>query len=146
MLRLLMGLVGVELRHTVRRASTTALLFFLAALLLGAAIIAFLVAGYILLAERYDPVMAAFIIAGLCLIGSLIFFLIAYMRTRRRAPAPVYGGLSGLMGGAPVATPVASVPPPGVVGSPPPPPMQASTVVAVAAGAALLGLILGRRI
>lgn len=142
MLRLLMGLVGVELRHTVRRASTTALLFFLAALLLGAAIIAFLVAGYILLAERYDPVMAAFIIAGLCLIGSLIFFLIAYMRTRRRAPAPVYGGLSGLMGGAPVA----SVPPPSVVGSPPPPPMQASTVVAVAAGAALLGLILGRRI
>lgn len=145
MLRLLMGLVGVELRHTVRRASTTALLFFLAALLLGAAIIAFLVAGYILLAERYDPIMAAFIIAGLCLIGSLIFFLIAYVRTRRRAP-PTYGGFSGLMGRAPVVPPVAGVPPSGVVGGVAPPPMQASTVVAVAAGAALLGLILGRRI
>lgn len=138
MLRFLLGIVGVELRYTARRAAVTGLLFALGALMLSGAVVAFLVGCYILLAVRYDPIMAAFIICGVCLIFALGFFIVAYVRTR----TPRRPGYRA------AATFAASPPPQAVVPGrePASPLVSSSTIVAVAAGAALLGLILGRRI
>lgn len=137
MLRFLLGMVGVELRYTARRAAVTGLLFALGALMLSGAVIAFLVGCYILLAVRYDPIVAAFIICGFCLILALVFFIIAYVRTRtpRR---PAYRPIATF----PASPPPAVAPGDGTTGGP----LGSSTIIAVAAGAALLGLILGRRI
>ncbi|ADH91222.1 conserved hypothetical protein [Ancylobacter novellus DSM 506] len=135
MLRLLLGLVGAELRFAVRRATTTAILLAIGVLLISVSLFALLVAVFILLAERYDPATSALIIFGFTLVVGLIFLVVALMRTRRR-PAPLgYGAYPGL-GAVPPVTP-----PPG-----PAPPPKASTVLTIAAGAALIGLILGRRV
>ncbi len=142
MLRFLLGMVGVELRHTARRAAITGLLFALGALMLGGAAIAFLTAFYILLAVRYDPIVAGFIIGGICLILALIFFFIAYVRLRSPRRTASYGRVAGFAARAPAPPPIGAVDPAAV----PPRPVGSTTVIAVAAGAALLGLILGRRI
>lgn len=135
MLRLLLGLAGAELRHVVRRTTTTVILFAVGGALIAISLLAFLVAVFILLAERYDPVTAALVIAGFTLVIGLIFLIIALMRTRRRRPALGYGAFTGLGAVPPVTPPPAPAPPP-----------KASTVLTIAAGAALIGLILGRRI
>lgn len=142
MLRFLLGMVGVELRHTARRAAITGLLFALGGLMLGGAAIAFLIACYIMLAVRYDPIVAGFIIGGICLILALIFFFIAYVRLRSPRRTVSYGNVAGLAARAPLSRPIAVVDPAAV----PTRPFGSTTVIAVAAGAALLGLILGRRI
>ncbi|QFR34065.1 phage holin family protein [Ancylobacter sp. TS-1] len=147
MFRLLLALVGAELRHTARRAATTALLFAIGLLLVGVSLLASLVGIYLLLAERYDPVTAALVIAAFTLLIGLIFLLAALLRTRRR-PARGYGafGAFGAMppGAPPAAGNPAAVPPGAAPGAAPAP--SASSVIAIAAGAALLGLILGRRV
>ncbi|MBS9477329.1 phage holin family protein [Ancylobacter radicis] len=140
MFRFLLGMVGVELRYTARRAAVTGLLVALGALMLSGAAIAFLTACYILLAVRYDPIVAGFIISGICLILALVFFIIAYVRLRSPRRAAGLGNVAAY-----AARP--ATPPPGTSADPAArPPASTSTVIAVAAGAALLGLILGRRI
>ena len=109
--------------------------------MLGGAAVAFLIACYILLAVRYDPIVAGFIIGGICLILALLFFFIAYVRLRTPRRTTSYGHVAGFAARAPVSRPVAVVDP--VAG--PVRPVRSTTVIAVAAGAALLGLILGRR-
>ncbi|QIB33874.1 phage holin family protein [Ancylobacter pratisalsi] len=147
MFRFLMGIAGIELRHVAQRAAMTAFLLIFAGLFLAGAVLALLVAGFVVLAEIYGPAGAALIIAGICLFLALIFLLIVYVRTRRRSRPVGYGALGSL----------APPPPPpnvfgqGAAGQAPQTPAapaspSSSTVLAVAAGAALLGLILGRRL
>lgn len=158
MFRFLLGLAGSEVRLAARRAATTAILFAISGLLLAVSLLAFLVAGFIFLSERYDPLTAALIVAGFTLVSGLIFLLVAQSYRRRRQPPPGYGALAALAGGlsggsansgangmgaaSPSGFTAASPTPPPA----PSPPFQASTVVAIAAGAALVGLILGRRV
>lgn len=144
MLRFLLGLAGIELNYLARRAATTALLLALGGLLLGVALVALLVAIFIALANAYDPVVAALLVAAICFIGAIILLVVGYVRMRRRSRSPAYGI-------SPFAGLRAPMPPPATpfVGEPPPPvgpPLKSSTVIGIAAGAALLGLILGRRI
>jgi hypothetical protein len=135
MLRLLLGLVGAELRFAVRRATTTAILLAIGVLLVTVSLFALLVAVFILLAERYDPATSALIIFGFNLVVGLIFVLVALLRTRRRRAPLGYGAYPGLGAVPPVTPPPSPAPPP-----------KASTVLTIAAGAALIGLILGRRV
>lgn len=144
MLRFLLGLVGVELHSMARRAATTAILLILGSLLLGLALVAILAAAFFALSIAYDPVVAALLIAAICFVGATAFLIAAYTRLRRPARSEAYGfsPLTGLR--SPVPPPVAPL-----TGEPPPPAgplMNSSTVMGIAAGAALLGLILGRRI
>ncbi|MCK0206945.1 hypothetical protein MWN33_02740 [Starkeya koreensis] len=151
MFRLLLALFGAELRHVVRhaarRAAVTALLFGIGAILVGVSLLAFLVGAFLMLAARYDPVTAALVIAAFTLLIGLIFLLCALLRARRR-PARSFGAYAAAA--APVAPPAVTpaaglgVPPGSVPGAAPP--ASASSVIAIAAGAALVGLILGRRI
>lgn len=142
MFHFLLGLAGVELRDTARRAAVTAVLFVLGALLLMVAAIGLLVALFFALAERYDPVVAALLVAALAFVVAAIFLLVAYMRLKSRAR---HRSLS-LAGLVPPTAPMAAMAPGAV------PPAGGRSVVSgkilvgVAAGAALLGLILGRRI
>ncbi|MDF2617860.1 MAG: hypothetical protein K0S00_519 [Xanthobacteraceae bacterium] len=135
MLRLLLGLVGAELRFAVRRATTTAILLAIGVLLVTVSLFALLVAVFILLAERYDPATSALIIFGFNLVVGLIFVLVALLRTRRRRAPLGYSAYPGLGAVPPVTPPPSPAPPP-----------KASTVLTIAAGAALIGLILGRRV
>lgn len=146
MLRFLMGVARIEVRNAVQRAATTAVLLIFAGLFLAGTILALLVAAFILLAERYDPAGAALIIAGVCLFFTLALLLIAYVRTRRRRRPLGYGALGSLVPPQPPAGAFAAppTPPPGTPVAPAGP--SGSTVLAAAAGAALLGLILGRRL
>lgn len=138
MLRLLLGLVGVELGVMARRAATTALLFVIGGVLLAGAIVALLLAIFVALAEHYDAITAALVLAGICLIGAVIFLLIAYLRTKSRRRA----GYSAFpVTRAPLMPPTAADPT-----VPPAPLASSTTIIGVAVGAALLGLILGRRI
>lgn len=144
MFRLLLALVGAEVRHTVRRAATTALLFAIGLLLVGVSLLAALVGIYLLLAERYDPVTAALVIAAFNLLIGLIFLLSALLRTRRR-PSRGRAALGAFTAVPPAVVAPAAPPPAGAApGSPASP--DASSVIAIALGAALLGLILGRRV
>ncbi|TSJ64333.1 phage holin family protein [Starkeya sp. 3C] len=151
MLRLLLAIAGAEVRQAarvaVRRTAITAALFVIGGVLLVAAFFAFLVAGFVLLAERYDPATAALIVAGFMLIVGLIFVLVALLRTRRPPARPSYGAGLGLSAAPPPASPAAA---PGAAAPGPAPSGKAepdvSTVLAIAAGAALVGLILGRRV
>ncbi|WP_029351465.1 phage holin family protein [Bosea sp. 117] len=138
MLHFLLGLAGVELRLTARRAATTTLLFALGGTMLVFAIIGLLAAIFIALSLAYDPIVAALLVAaGAFLIGTILL-VVAYARLRAPARRPGAMGLplAGL-----------TVPPPGpAAAGPPQPPLKASTVLGIAAGAALIGLILGRRL
>lgn len=145
MFHFLLGLAGVELRDTARRAATTTLLFALGGLMLMFASIGVLAAIFFALAARYDPVVAALLVAAGTFVAAAVFLLIAYARLKRPARRP--GALAAFA--RPPAPPI--VPPaPGVApGMPPPdrPPLVGGkTLLGVAAGAALIGLILGRRI
>lgn len=135
MLRLLLGLIGAEIRLVVRRTTTTLILLAIGVLLVTISLFALLVAVFILLAERYDPATSALIIFGFNLVVGLIFILVALLRTRRRPAPPGYGAYSSLGAVPPVTPPPSPAPPP-----------KASTVLTIAAGAALIGLILGRRV
>ncbi|MCS0502372.1 phage holin family protein [Ancylobacter mangrovi] len=157
MLRFLLSLARIEIRRTAQRAATTAFLMLFAALFLAGAILAFLIAAFVLLADRFGPAGAALILAGICLFLALVLLLVVYIRTRRRArPAghALHGALGGAIGGmmppqaAPGVAPTGLGPPPPGQAVPPVAPANpsSSTVIAIAAGAALLGLILGRRI
>lgn len=144
MFRFLLGLVGVEINHMARRAATTALLLALGGLLLGMALVAILVATFFALSIAYDPVVAALLISAICFVGATILLIVGYMRMRRPTRGGSYGAspLAGLrMPAPPTVAPLTGGPPP-----PARPLMNSSTVLGVAAGAALLGLILGRRI
>jgi hypothetical protein len=144
MLRFLLGLAGVELNYLARRAATTAILLILGSLLLGLALVAILVALFFALSIAYDPVVAALLIAAFCFVGATILLVVGYMRMRRPSRASSYGAFPSAGFRAPAPPPAA---PP--TGEPPPPAgplMSSSTVLGIAAGAALLGLILGRRI
>ncbi|MFT0859644.1 phage holin family protein [Ancylobacter sp. G4_0304] len=143
MLRFILSLAGVELDRALRRAAGTALLFATGALLLGGALVALLVALFIALADAYDPVVAALLIAAIAFVGATILLILAYARLRRPAPRAGYGinplaGLGAAM--PPPAAPLSGAVPPSI------PPASSGTILGIAAGAALLGLILGRRI
>ncbi|QJP15397.1 phage holin family protein [Starkeya sp. ORNL1] len=142
MFHFLLGLAGVELRDTARRAATTAILFALGALLLMIAVVGVLAAIFFALAERYDPIIAALLVAAMAFVVATLFLIVGYLRLKRptRRRALPLGGL------VPPAAPLAAMAP----GAVPPPrpraPVSGKILVGVAAGAALLGLILGRRI
>lgn len=141
MLRLLLGLVGVELGVMARRAATTALLFVIGGVLLAGTVVALLLATFIALAEHYDAITAALVLAAICFIGAAIFLLIAYLRTQRRRRSG-YGAFPAIRTPVVPPSPLAGVDP-----TLPPAPLASSTmVIGIAVGAALLGLILGRRI
>lgn len=142
MLRLLLGLVGVELGVAVRRAATTALLFVIGGVMLAGTVFALLFAAFIALADRYDALTAALVLAGVSFAGSAIILLIAYLRTRRRRTRG-YSAMPVIR--APVAlrsSPLEAVDP----ARPRAPLASSTTVIGIAVGAAILGLILGRRI
>lgn len=144
MLRLLLAIFGAELRLTLRRAARTALLCAIGGLLVAMSAVFFLIASFIALADRYDALTAALIIGGGLLALGVIFLLVALMRRQRR---PVGFGGYGAYGGyaAPPAAPI--VPPAApLAGGPAVPPAGVKTVLGIAAGAALIGLILGRRV
>ena len=141
MLRLLLAIFGAEIRSAVRRAARTALLCAIGGLLVAMSAVFFLIASFIALADRYDALTAALIIGGGLLVLGLIFLLVALMRRQRR---PVgFGGY-----GAYAAPPPAPAVPPAapLAGGPAVPPAGVKTVLGIAAGAALIGLILGRRV
>lgn len=144
MLRLLLAIFGAEIRLTLRRAARTALLCAIGGLLVAMSAVFFLIASFIALADRYDALTAALIIGGGLLALGVIFLLVALMRRQRR---PVGFGGYGAYGGyaAPPAAPI--VPPAApLAGGPAVPPAGVKTVLGIAAGAALIGLILGRRV
>ncbi|GLK83348.1 phage holin family protein [Ancylobacter defluvii] len=137
MLKLLAGFVGAEVNLALRRAATTVLLLLLGALLFGGALVALMVALFIALAEAYDPVVAALLIAALSFVVGIFLLIAAYARLKspsRRAASP-FAGLRA-----------APIRPPEGPAVPPAPPLAAQTVVGIAAIAAITGLILGRRI
>ncbi|GLK71926.1 hypothetical protein KHC23_02680 [Ancylobacter dichloromethanicus] len=139
MLRLLLSIFGAELRLTVRRAANTALLLAIGGLLVALSVLFFIAATFIVLAERYDALTAALVLGGGTLVVGLIFFLVALLRNRRRPGA--FGGYGGY-GAFGAAPPVAGVPP----AAPPTPSPGLNTTLGIAAGAAIIGLILGRRV
>ncbi|HSI41579.1 MAG TPA: phage holin family protein [Xanthobacteraceae bacterium] len=139
MLQFVLGLAGVEMRLVARRLAGTALLFALAGTLMAVAAVAVLVAVFIALAERYDPLVAALLVAALAFVCGAVLLLVAYARLK----APRRAGLSPLAGLVPPA-PAATVRP--INGGVRPPPMSARTVIGVAIGAAVLGVVLGRRL
>lgn len=144
MLHFLLGLAGVELRDTARRAATGAIFLALGGLLLMMTAVGLLVALFLALAERNDPVVAALLTAAAAFVAAVIFLILAYVgMKRRRRPMVLPFGRSGL---APPTAPLSAmapgaVPPPG-----PKPVLSGKVVLGVAAGAALIGLVLGRRI
>ncbi|MDF2994850.1 MAG: hypothetical protein K0R27_487 [Xanthobacteraceae bacterium] len=141
MFNFLLGLAGVELRDTARRAATTVILLAIGAVLLGVAVIGVMAAIFFALAERYDPVVAALLLAALAFVAALLLLVVAYVRLKHRprrafpfaAARPAAASLAAMAPGA--------VPPPGGK-----PPVSGKILLGVAAGAAVLGLILGRRI
>lgn len=141
MFHFLLGLAGIELRDTARRAATTAVMFALGALLLMVAAVSVLVAIFFALAERYDPIIAALLVAALSFVVAAVLLLVAYVRLkhRPRRHLPFAAGRS------PVA-PMAAMAPGAVPPSGTRAPVSGKILLGVAAGAALLGLILGRRI
>ncbi|WP_421698865.1 phage holin family protein [Ancylobacter sp.] len=144
MLRLLLAIFGAEIRLTMRRAVRTALLCAIGGLLVAMSAVFFLIASFIALADRYDALTAALIIGGGLLALGVIFLLVALMRRQRR---PVgFGGYGAY--GAYAAPPAAPIVPPAapLAGGPAVPPAGVKTVLGIAAGAALIGLILGRRV
>ena len=140
MLRLLLGLVGVELGVMARRAATTALLFVIGGVLLAGTVLALLFAAFIALADRYDALTASLVLAGVSFVGAAIFLLIAYLRTRRRRSTGY--GMPVIRSPVVRPSPLASIDPT----LPPAPLASSTTVIGIAVGAALVGLILGRRI
>lgn len=144
MLRLLLAIFGAEIRSAVRRAARTALLCAIGGLLVAMSAVFFLIASFIALADRYDALTAALIIGGGLLILGLIFLLVALMRRQRR---PVGFGGYGAYGAYAAPPPAPAVPPAApLAGGPAVPPAGVKTVLGIAAGAALIGLILGRRV
>ncbi|TCK30041.1 putative superfamily III holin-X [Ancylobacter aquaticus] len=144
MLRLLLSIFGSEIRLTARRAGITALLFAIGGLLIGLAALFSMVASFIVLAHRYDALTASLVLAGFTLVVGLIFLIAALLRTRRRRRPAFYGGYGaygvppvapGLVPGAVAGAASGALMPGGV-----------KTVLAIAAGAAVVGLILGRRV
>lgn len=143
MLHFLLGLAGVELRLTARRAAATTLLFALGGTMLVFAVIGLLAAIFIALSLAYDPIVAALLVAaGAFLIGTILL-VVAYARLRAPARRPGAMGLPLASLTVPPPAPPASGP---AAAGPPQPPLKASTVLGIAAGAALIGLILGRRL
>lgn len=145
MLRLLLAIFGAEIRLTMRRAVRTALLCAIGGLLVAMSAVFFLIASFIALADRYDALTAALIIGGGLLALGVIFLLVALMRRQRR---PVGFGGYGAYGASYAAPPAAPIVPPAapLAGGPAVPPAGVKTVLGIAAGAALIGLILGRRV
>lgn len=144
MLRLLLAIFGAEIRLTMRRAARTALLCAIGGLLVAMSAVFFLIASFIALADRYDALTAALIIGGGLLALGVIFLLVALMRRQRRPLG--FGGYGAY--GAYAAPPAAPIVPPAapLAGGPAVPPAGVKTVLGIAAGAALIGLILGRRV
>ncbi|WP_428032298.1 phage holin family protein [Ancylobacter sp.] len=142
MLRLLLSIFGAELRLTARRAAITAVLCVIGGLLIALSAIFFMAASFIVLADRYDALTASLVIAGFNLVLGLIFVLVALLRTRRRRRPLAFGGY-GAYGAVPPLAPgvVPGVAPAGLL-----PPASVKTVLGIAAGAAVIGLILGRRV
>ncbi|UOK72085.1 phage holin family protein [Ancylobacter polymorphus] len=144
MLRLLLAIFGAEIRLTMRRAARTALLCAIGGLLVAMSAVFFLIASFIALADRYDALTAALIIGGGLLALGVMFLLVALMRRQRRPLG--FGGYGAY--GAYAAPPAAPIVPPAapLAGGPAVPPAGVKTVLGIAAGAALIGLILGRRV
>lgn len=143
MLRLLLAIFGGEIRLMARRAARTALLCAIGGLLIACSAVFFMIASFIALADRYDALTAALVIGGFLLVLGLIFLLVALLRGRQRRPVSL-GGF-GAYGAVP---PAAMGPAPGVGPAPSAgmPPASVKTVLGIAAGAAVIGLILGRRV
>ncbi len=141
MLRLLLAIFGAEIRLKARRAARTALLCAIGGMLVACSAVFFMIASFIALADRYDALTAALVIGGALLLLGLIFLLIALMRRQRRPMGLGYGGLGAY--GIPPAGPLV---PPSAAPSAGMPPASVKTVLGIAAGAAIIGLILGRRV
>ncbi|WP_245261618.1 hypothetical protein [Ancylobacter sp. FA202] len=126
-----------------RRAARTALLCAIGGLLIACAAVFFMIASFIALADRYDALTAALAIGGFLFVMGLIFLLVALLRGRR--PRSVSLGGYGAFAAVP---PAASGMAPGVDPATPAgmPPASVKTVLGIAAGAAVIGLILGRRV
>jgi len=141
MFQFLLGLAGVEVRHAARRIASTALLFALGGVLLAVAVVGLLIAAFVALADAYDPIVAALLVAAIAFVGATILLVIAYARLKspqRRAPGMPISSLADLASRPPG--------PAAAPGAPPPPMLGAGTVIGVAAVAAILGVVLGRRL
>lgn len=149
MFSFLLGLAGAELRVTARRAMTTAMLFAIGLALMMIAVGGVMFSIFLALAERNDPVSAALITTAIALGLGAVFVLAAYVRLKRRRRR-AYGAFGGLPFGLPprAGGPLGAVPPGAVPPVLPPagPLLSGRTVAGIAAGAALIGLIIGRRI
>ncbi|MFK8253587.1 phage holin family protein [Ancylobacter terrae] len=140
MFQFLLGIAGVEMRLAARRMASTALLFAIGGVLLVVALIGLLVAAFVALANAYDPIVAALIVAGIAFVGGTIVLAVAYARlkspSRRATSLPL-----GALGQMPPASPIAGAMPVAKRA-----PFGAGTVIGVATIAAILGVALGRRL
>lgn len=80
----LASLLGLEVDSLVNRAKSTALVYGLISIFVFAAAAFLVAAGYIALAERMGPVVAALIMAGGFLLMALVVYLVALVVRRRR--------------------------------------------------------------
>ncbi len=90
MFHFLLGLAGVELRDTARRAATTAILFALGALLLMVAVVGVLAAIFFALAERYDPIIAALLVAAMAFVVATLFLIVGLFAAEAPDAAPCF--------------------------------------------------------
>lgn len=141
MFNFLLGLAGVELRDTARRAATTVILLAIGAVLLGVAVIGVMAAIFFALAERYDPVVAALLLAALAFVAALLLLLVAYVRLKHRRRRHAFPFAAARPAAASLAAMAPGAVPPGGK-----PRVSGKILLGVAASAAVLGLILGRRI
>ncbi|MBS7539692.1 phage holin family protein [Ancylobacter lacus] len=145
MLHFVLGLVGVELRRTARRAAAVGLLFAIGGLLLGVAVFGLLAAAFIALAEAYGPLHAALLVAAIAFVPAVILLVIGFFTLRRpiRTRSPLAALATGVMPAAP---------PPGAPVTPlagtarSSSPLRAGTIVGIAVSALIAGAVLGRRI
>lgn len=147
MLHFVLGLAGIELRRTARRAATVGLLFALGGLLLGIAVFGLLAAAFIALAEAYGALHAALLVAAIAFVPAVILLVIGFVALRRpiRTRSPLAALAAGVMPAPPPAggpvSPLAAA-----VRTRPTSPLRAGTVVGIAVGALIAGAVLGRRI
>lgn len=140
MFQFLLGIAGVEMRLAARRMASTALLFAIGGVLLVVALIGLLVAAFVALAQAYDPIVAALLVAGIAFVGGTIVLTVAYARLK--SPAHRATGLPlGALGQMPPASPAAGAAP-GEKRAP----LGAGTVIGAATIAAIIGVALGRRL
>ena len=137
MLPFLLGIAGLQVKATVQRAAINAVLLAFAALFLMGTMCALLFALFVFLADMYGIIPAALILAGASFVVALLLYLVVVLRRRR--PKPI---ATGMMSAAPTMMAASMARPKARSG----PLLSGKTVLSMAAGAAVIGLILGRRL